>query len=549
MNNVGLTASKDSGDLLIAFVRALGSEWDHDEFLWRLASTVAELLELDDFVIYLREGRSLTQAAAVGIKAPDRRQLYDPITIPIGHAVVGDAAQRRQTVHIRDLSHTAGYVADHVDGQSELTVPVLFDDEVVAVFDSEGTEVNTFAEWQVEGLELFASVAAAQIVLWKEQRDERLRTEQARGLQAQALGTFAGTVAHDLNNILAVIELNAEVLRRHTTSSDRIQASLSDAVQKARRLTGRLLSLTTNGPLSPEIIDVATLLSEAAADVTLVDNIDITLTLEDDLPLLRADAVQIPQIVTNLMTNAVEAIGDCPGRITLSAHTEPGDPPAVVIQVTDDGPGIDGETIRRVFDPYFSTKPNGVGLGLASAYWAALQHDGKLECRSELGMGTTFVLRLPGHVGRVVESPPGPTPDAALKILVLEDDNLVAEGLTEVLRFCGHHTTWVQRGEQVAPAWSAAAAEGRPFDLALLDIRNELGEDGEFALRSLKSLAPGARAVAMSGYADGGLAETKRLGFASTIAKPFRVEELARALDEAMRADISRPGSPVPGDV
>ncbi len=516
---------------------AIAERQRDEEFLWHLAGTIADLLALDDFVVYLREGASLTQVAAVGIKAPTSRNLFDPITIPIGHAVVGDSARRKETVHIPDLSDTAGYIPDHVDGQSELTVPVLLDNEVVAVFDSEATTVGAFADWQINTLELFAVAAAPAIVLWKEQRDEWLRVEQARGLQAQALSTFAGTVAHDLNNILAVIELNTEVLRRdaNANATKRIQNSLSDAVMKARRLTGRLLSLTTNGPLTPEMIDVGDLLVHAAEELGVVENINVVLDLEDALPMLLADAVQIPQLVTNLMINAVEAIGDQQGTITVTAKADPSDPTMVEIAISDDGPGIDPDTMKRIFDPYFSTKPNGVGLGLASAYWAALQHGGQLEVRSRPGHGTTFTLRLPGQMSRVVESPPEPEPERKLKVLVLEDDSLVAQSLLDVLEFCGHNTALVRRGEDVASTWQTEARSGQPFDVALLDLRNELGQDGTFALDRLRAIDPDVRAIAMSGYSADGLRETMQHGFVATIAKPFRVDELNKVLSDATR--------------
>ncbi len=529
------------------FLEACGQSESQENVLWTMAKVVSRSLELDDFVLYLSEGRSLFQAAAFGVKTHESGELLDPIGIPLGHGIVGLAGEQRQTVYISDISspettERLGYISDHFDGRSELSVPVVVDDELVAVFDSESSVVDGFAPWQRLALERMATIAGPRLLLWKQRRDRQAVDDQARDRQARAIGTFAGTLAHDLNNLLSVVELNAERLRRNQLSADQVEGALSRVVQRARVLTGRLLTLTTHGQASLDVIDVASVLHEAASAARLANNVAVHLEIPDRLPLLRADPVQVPHIIMNLVVNALEAIGDRPGNLTLRARTSGNSPPLVHIDVIDDGVGMDDETLGRIFEPYFTTKPQGAGLGLASSYWAALQHDGDLRAVSQLNSGSTFSLTLPGQSGRLVYSPPKMPKAARINLLILDDDLLLGEVLAEILTHLGHRHQLVTRGEDVVPAWVSAKEAGEPFDLALLDLRNDLGLGGLAALERLRQVEPGVRAVAMSGYADETLEDARRFGFCEALSKPFHIDELSRAMAAALNSPTLSPG-------
>lgn len=528
------------------FLDACRQSYAQENLLWTMAEVIGNVVELDDFVLYLAEGRSLFQAAAFGVKTPETGELLDPIGIPLGHGIVGLAGEQRQTVYIDDIASpetTArlGYISDHFDGRSELSVPVVVDDELVAVFDSESSVVDGFAPWQRLAMERMAVVAGPRLLLWKQRRDRQAVDEQAWGRQARAIGTFAGTLAHDLNNLLSVVELNAERLRRNQLSADQVQGALSRVVQRARVLTGRLLTLTSHGQASLEVIDVAAVLHEAASAARLATNVSVHLEIPDRLPLLRADPVQVPHIIMNLVVNALEAIGDRPGNLTLRASSAEGSPPLVHVDVIDDGVGMDEETLGRIFEPYFTTKPQGAGLGLASSYWAALQHEGDLRVVSRLGAGSTFSLTLPGQSGRLVYSPPKTPRPTQINLLVLDDDLLLGEVLADILTHLGHRHQLVTKGEDAVPAWLAAKERGEPFDLALLDLRNDLGLGGLAALERLRRVEPGVRAVAMSGYADETLEDARRFGFSEALSKPFHIDELSRAMAAAMNSPALAP--------
>lgn len=533
-SGIGRTAEQQIWQALDSFTDGFAELADDGDFLWRIAGRVATALGLDDFVLYLREGPTLVQVAAFGVKATAPPVIHDPITIPLGHGIVGRAGEEKTTIYIPDVSKSQGYIADHFAGKSELSVPLIVDSELVGIFDTESRELNGFEVWRIRAMEIMAAAAAPRVLLWKHRRDEREQRERARGRRAEAIGTFAGTIAHDLNNLLAAVELNAELLRSSPDNSVRVERSLSKIVERARVLTSRLLTLTASGPVTLEILDFAELVREQSNEVSLNSNISINVSIESDLPLVRGDPAQVPLMIHNVVLNAIEAIGSEPGTVTLHAYSQRDEKLWVCLDVIDDGPGIDPAVIDQLFDPYFTTKPQGAGLGLASAYWAALQHGGDLRVASNSGVGATFSLRIPGQEGRIVSSPPATKENQSLHVLILEDDELVASSLTEILGIAGHERKVVQRGEDVAPAWRQAQVDGNPFDVVILDIRNSIGEGGVFALEELLSIDDSVRAIAMSGYSDQTLDEVVNSGFVATLPKPFRIQELNSAIHRAM---------------
>lgn len=514
-----------------------------DDVMWVIAEGVAELVEVDDFVLYLREGSGLVQAAATGIKGGDRHRLLDPITIPIGHAIVGSAAASGETLHLPDVRKHPGYVSDHFAGSAEISVPLMVAGEVVGVFDSEHAMVDGFEPGQVEALEMLARQLAPFIALWMYRRDERERLERQRDRQSDGLSVFAGGLAHDLNNLLAVVEMSAEILRDQVQGAERVAHRLSDVVRNAELLTGRLLTLTTSGPVSIEIVDLVEVLNDAVQMAEYHANVAIDLQLEPDLPLLRADPVHLSQIVSNVVTNAIEAIGSDLGRLTIRAGRIANPDLKVKVEFIDSGPGIPPEDIDRVFDPYFTTKANGAGLGLASAYQAVRQHGGELSISpGPGGRGTTVLLVIPGVEGRIVSSPPATelAESRGLHLLVLEDDSMVAGALVEMLNLASHTVVHISKGEDAPQAWADAVAAGQPFDLALLDLRNDIGDGGVAALRALRSNHGDVKAVAMTGYSEQTLNDTEVAGFDALVSKPFRIEELERACAAAVGARPSQ---------
>ncbi len=497
-------------------------------FLWRLAEITAHLLEFQDFVIYLEEGDSLTQAAATGVKN-DGGRISDPLQLAVGAAIVGRCFQEGITIYTPDTSKSADYVADQVPAMSELTVPVFSENTAIAVFDTEHSEIDGFSPWQVCALEMIADAAGSAINQWRGLSSVEFPADD-RSRRTEAISSFAGNMAHDLNNLLAIAEMNSELLRHEGTSTADVAEALEQMVHRARHLTARLAALTAHGPSAIEVLDVREIITQVVGAAEQTPGINIELKMDDSLPLVHGDKMQIRQALFGLVSNAVEAL-DGHGQIAVVASaTDDGPNPRLSILVADDGPGMTADIAARVFDPYFSTKAQGVGLGLAASFLIAVGHGGDLTLVTSPGEGATFTLTIPGLPGRLAESPSTAATIPPLDMMVLEDDPLVGEVLGDLLKLLGHNSHIYQTGEQLLAAFEVSVARDERPDILLLDIRNDLGLGGISTLRTLSRRYEGIRAIAMSGYSDATLEDTRLLGFAGSLSKPFGIDELAVAL-------------------
>lgn len=232
--------------------------------------------------------------------------------------------------------------------------------------------------------------------------------------RAESLGVLAGGLAHDFNNLLAAILGNVAVGLRETEAGAPAYAVLENiraAALDATSLTTQLLAYAGRGEISTSDLSLSPILDELLrlAAPQIPEQVRVTVAVPAELPPIRGDAGQLRQVVMNLLTNARDALGERGGTIALSAQVIEHDgavtehdvlaPPSagrfVVLEVADDGPGIDGATLRRIFDPFFSTKPSGHGLGLASVMGIVRSHGGGITVRSRVGQGTRFSILWP----------------------------------------------------------------------------------------------------------------------------------------------------------
>jgi CheY-like chemotaxis protein len=267
------------------------------------------------------------------------------------------------------------------------------------------------------------------------------------------------------------------------------------------------------------------------------EGLELALDMPDDLPTVWADLDQLAQVIHNLLLNAAEAM-NWVGCVRMSASTKDGaDGRRVVISVEDQGPGVPAELRNRIFDPYFSTKGAGTGLGLATSYWIVRRHGGDLDITDRPEGGARFSLSLPALHVRVARSPASLEVELpCLKVLILDDESAVADGLRRLLVREGHTAVSVSTGSRVTPLWVSAQESGEPFDLAILDLVQPTGIGGLGALTQLHAADSTARTVVMSGYSeDPVMAEYCEYGFNSRLAKPFGPKRLKLALQQALK--------------
>ncbi len=282
--------------------------------------------------------------------------------------------------------------------------------------------------------------------------------------------------------------------------------------------------------LGPLVREGALFASRGAAGTCRLD-------VQEGLWPVEADPGQLGQVVQNLVLNALEARPD--GTVAISLENVRREPPAMPsgpclrLRVTDQGPGIPADRLDRIFDPFYSTKLRGSGLGLAVTQSIVARHGGQVEVRSEPGQGTTFDVYLPALPDRAVvhPEPPAPAPAMRLRVLVMDDEEVIRRVTQRALAPAGCDVEVAGSGEEAISRWRAAREAGRPFDLAVLDLTVPGGMGGQETLAALRALDPAIRAIVSSGYSSSAvLADYRAHGFVAAITKPWTAEQLRRVV-------------------
>jgi two-component system cell cycle sensor histidine kinase/response regulator CckA len=254
----------------------------------------------------------------------------------------------------------------------------------------------------------------------------------------------------------------------------------------------------------------------------------------------------VEQVVHNIVLNAKQAMPRG-GQIEVACHNvrfrlpheAPGEERQFVrISIQDHGPGIAAEHLERIFDPYFTTKTSGTGLGLAVSHTVIQNHGGFIKVESEPGRGATFHIYLPRSTRRVplqAAPPSHAIPRGSGSVLVMDDERSIATVTASMLRSLGYQTDTVSDGEMAVERYAAALHAGTPFDAVIMDLTVPGGMGGAEALALLRELDPAVCAIVMSGYADTGLlADYQHVGFSGRLAKPFSLRDLATTVHDLL---------------
>jgi PAS domain S-box-containing protein len=374
---------------------------------------------------------------------------------------------------------------------------------------------------------------------------------QEQFLQAQkmeAVGTLAGGIAHDFNNILTAILGNIGLAVLDAKTNPQVQDRLAQteaACLRAQGLSQQLLAFAKGGAPVTKLCSVAELLTESTAFTCIGSPVKCETNFLENLWWIEADPGQISQVFQNLTINAMQAM-PTGGTIkvwaeNLTLGTESGLPLSagryIKISVRDQGIGIQEEHLPRIFDPYFTTKHKGSGLGLASVYAIIKKHHGHIAVESKPGVETTFDIYLPA-VERQVS--PQPEEDRGLlvgkgKILVMDDEEMVREVLGRMLVRLGYEAEFAGDGGEAIERFVQAHGSGQAFAAVILDLTVPGGMGGKEALGKLLEIDPQVKAVVSSGYSDDPImANFQKYGFSGVIAKPYRISELGKILNQVI---------------
>ncbi|MBU1076871.1 MAG: response regulator [Spirochaetes bacterium] len=398
------------------------------------------------------------------------------------------------------------------------------------------------------------------IIMWKGKKaflitlhdltEQRIIEENMFKIQKlESVGTLAGGIAHDFNNLLSSVLGNISMARLKVKPCEEIYEYLLDiekAAVQARNLTKKLLVFSKGGEPVKKIFSMKEMLIETVDFILKGSIARPRFSIADNLFPVKGDSSQIAQVIDNLLINAVSAMNEG-GIIDVSAENtvvNKKDIPGldtghyIKISIKDCGQGIPKENLSKIFDPYFTTKKDGTGLGLAMAYSIIRKHGGAIIVESEVGKGSVCTVYLPAvlktrqtSVKKRVKMTQG-----AGRILVMEDDLKVQKTMGKILNILGFEVCFAQDGKKTEKLFRKAIDEKKPFDAVIMDLIIQGGLGGKNTINKIKQIDPEVKAIVSSGYSDDPvMADYKEYGFVDVLPKPYTIEEMSGVLNRVLK--------------
>jgi PAS domain S-box-containing protein len=511
--------------------------------------------------IWLRQGDSDVFTLA---SAGDRsRDVVRRASLPRQMALPSETARRLMRGEMRYLADlkqlevpVVKRLVERTGARSAVIAPLAAEDVLLGVVVSARREPNAFSRQErdfLHSLALHVGLAVRQARLYEnlgEAYQDLRQTQQAmmRQQRLRALGEMASGIAHDINNAISPIPLYTAIIRREAGLSDRARdhlRTIETAVSAVEETVGRMRQFyRTREDQNMQPVDVSQAARQAIGltrprwrDVPQEQGITIDLhtDLPDDLPPVLGIEGEIRQAVTNLILNAVDAMPGG-GVLSLTTRVGTGDPPHVVLEVSDTGIGMDEETQQRCFEPFFSTKgERGSGMGLATVYGTMQRHGGDVQLDSAPGEGTSVRLLFPVRdlveaevVDEAVERLP------PLRVLCVDDEPTVRQALRGALEGEGHTVALAAGGEAGLETFRAAELRGEPFDVVITDLGMP-DVSGRDVARSVKREAPETPVILLTGWGRRLKAEDDVPAAVDLmLGKPPTIEGLNRALAQVM---------------
>ncbi|MCZ6581047.1 MAG: response regulator [Nitrospirae bacterium] len=382
---------------------------------------------------------------------------------------------------------------------------------------------------------------------------ERIKIEHElqKASKLESIGTLAGGIAHDFNNLLMSILGNISLAKLSLSPETLAFSQLLEAEKAsllAKGLTHQLLTFAKGGHPVKKPVRLVPILENATQLILREGKIQSEYRFPNDLWDLYADESQLHQAFHNLILNAqqampqggtleIEAENLHPAELPKNAGLYFEDKAYVRIRIKDSGHGISNEHLVRIFDPYFTTKRQGSGLGLATTYSIITSHNGQMEVTSTVEKGTVFTIYLPAATVQAVPQIPesGGIRLGQGKILIMDDEEAICVILEQMLGHLGYTVEVTQHGEEAIARYAKALDLRQPFSAVILDLMIPGGMGGKDTIHRLRLLDPDIRAIVSSGYSnDPVLSNHLSYGFQGMVAKPFRLEELSEALYQVL---------------
>jgi PAS domain S-box-containing protein len=409
---------------------------------------------------------------------------------------------------------------------------------------------GSLIEVEITSHSLMLSDIRAHLILANDITEQKKMEESMlRSQKLESLGVLAGGLAHDFNNLLTAIIGNIALAKLDAPPGESVSRYLEfaeAATSRAQTLTQQLLTFARGGSPVKKLLSAKNLIVDSAGFAIRGSKSRCEFKIAPDLRAIEADEGQLGQVINNLVMNAEQAMPEG-GTVTVSAENvsltkdnplllKPGD--YIKISVADQGIGIPEDNIKMIFDPYFTTKDNGIGLGLATCYSIINSHNGHIIVESSPGAGTTFSLYLPAS--SVQDVPPAP--DAGRvplrgtgKILVMDDEDIVRDVLHRSLTHLGYTVVSARDGNETIALYEQALKSSKSFDAVIMDLTVPGGMGGKETLTKLRQIDPRVKAIVSSGYSDDPImASFKDFGFCGVVSKPYTLKTLSEIVHTVM---------------
>ncbi|MBL0226018.1 MAG: PAS domain S-box protein [Geobacteraceae bacterium] len=474
------------------------------------------------------------------------------------------------------FARITGFTTDEVIGRTSVEIGVWNDindrDKLAAVVKRHGEIKNFEALFKTKnGSKLLAQLSARTIqldgnpcllIIIRDITDrDYILSERLKVQKLESISVLAGGIAHNFNNVLTGIIGYISYARKNLDDTNKVSDILAAAEKSSYRAAGLARQLLTfsHGASTPhESVPVDTLVEESVSLFLSGSNVKGTITCNSH-QVISADSQEINQAFNNIVLNALHAMPDggtltvLVDRMTLQENNiyslPSGDYAKIVFK--DSGCGIAQDDLNKVFDPYFSTKDTGTGLGLSTTHSIISKHTGHIDITSEVGTGTTVTILLPAEdekqVDVVASGEQSHNDQAEISVLVMDDEELIRNLTEELLKERGFTVVTCRNGEEACARYREFMAAGKGFSIVILDLYVTDGTGGEETARRILDLDPAACLVASSGYAaDQAIVAYETLGFSGSIAKPYTTGELVRTIQECLqrcRQRHLRPGA------
>jgi len=434
------------------------------------------------------------------------------------------------------------------------SVPV-FDEinEVVGTFAISSFEEREPTNFQRKLLDTCSHIAG--ILLQKEKyqlQNSQIEKDTHRYEKLESIGVLAGGIAHDFNNLLSIVIGNLEMVERTENLNSKAATYISSATNASKRaadLTQQLLTFSKGGTPLKKLTDLRELIKESAEFVLHGSGVSLSLEFlcaRGSVMPAYIDSGQISQVLQNIVINARQAMGDS-GKINIICNTidikgkgfrDIKEGKYHEVRIINTGPNIAQDIIEKIFDPYFTTKSEGNGLGLALSFSIIKKHDGYLYVDDKAD-GACFVICLPASDEKIEKEPENEklirSSESKGRVLVMDDEKMLFDMVEMILEDLGYQAVYANDGLSALKIYEEEMNRSNPIDLTIMDLTIPGGMGGEEAVREMLKLDVSAKVVVSSGYSnDSVMANFEDYGFKGSLSKPYRIEELNKLLNKIL---------------